>query len=89
MPWSAEFDEPIPLSGRKPLRTLRDAANFVMRLRPAERGLAHWQIAAGELLTAAERGPTMFARIAMLRALNHGKPVPRDARRAKKYRVVS
>jgi len=52
----------------------------------------HWQTAAGELLTAAERGGiVMLAEIAMRQALGHGKPEPpRTPRKkaAKKYRIV-
>jgi hypothetical protein len=32
MPWSDRFDYPIPIPGRKPLRTLRDQAKFLMGL---------------------------------------------------------
>jgi hypothetical protein len=30
--WSLSFDEPTPLAKGTPLRTLRDAANYVMAL---------------------------------------------------------
>jgi hypothetical protein len=49
---------------------------------------------AGEHETAewqASGGPTMFARIGVMRALNHGKPVPVLTRRrkpTKAYRIV-
>ena len=36
-------------------------------------------------------GPTMFARIGVMRALNHGKPDPKivpPRKRAKAYRIV-
>ncbi len=50
------------------------------------------QAAAEALLLVAEQGgPTMFARIGMMRALNAGKPDPQVAprrKRAKAYRVV-
>jgi hypothetical protein len=52
----------------------------------------HWQLAMEQLIDAAEgRNFIMHARIAMLKALNHGKPAPAlEPRRnaAKKYRVV-
>lgn len=37
MPWSRAFEDPIPLPGRKPFLTLRDAARYVMAL-PAKDG---------------------------------------------------
>jgi hypothetical protein len=51
--------------------TLRDAANYIMKLPKAEQNLEAWQTAVGALIMAAEdRGPLMHARIGMLRALN-------------------
>jgi hypothetical protein len=37
---------------------------------------------------AADGGIAMMARIAMLRALNHGDPDPASAPRRKRYRIV-
>jgi hypothetical protein len=49
-----------------------------------------WQAAAEALMLVAERGgPTMLARIAMMRALNSGMPVPEQKRSARKYRVIT
>ena len=42
MPWSARFDDPIPIPGRKPLRTPRDEAKFLMGLSRVERIQPHW-----------------------------------------------
>ena len=51
--------------------TLRDAADYIMKLPKAEQNLEAWQTAVGALIMAAEdRGPLMHARIGMLRALN-------------------
>ena len=51
--------------------TLRDAADYIMKLPKAEQDLEEWQAAIEALLMAAEdRGPLMHARIGMLRALN-------------------
>jgi hypothetical protein len=87
MPWDAEFEYPVP-----GLLTLRDAANYIMKLPKAEQAKTHWQTAGEMLLIAAEeRGPLMFAHIAMLRALDHGKPAPVQPPRrkaAKKYRIA-
>jgi len=71
MDWSRRFDEPIILPGLKPLVTLRDAANYITKLPRAEHDAAEWQAAMEALLLVAERnGPTMFARIGIMRALN-------------------
>jgi hypothetical protein len=43
------------------------------------------------ILVATSGGPTMFARIGVMRALNHGKPDPAPMprrKRAKAYRVI-
>ena len=51
--------------------TLRDAADYIMKLPKAEQRLDEWQVAIGVLLMAAEkRGPIMHARIGVMRALN-------------------
>jgi len=87
MPWDREFEYPVP-----GLRTLRDAANYIMKLPKAEQAKPHWQTAGEMLLIAAEgRGPMMFAHIGMLRALDHGKPAPEQQPRrkaAKKFRIA-
>ena len=72
MPWSTPFDEPIALHGRRKLVTLQQAADYVMALPEAVQREERWQVAVENLLNAAETGGgwTMFARIAVLRALN-------------------
>ena len=72
MPWSTSFDDPIGLRGGRKLRTLQEAADFIMRLPEAEQQEPHWQIAIEMLINAAETGGgwLMFARIGMLRALS-------------------
>ena len=52
--------------------TLQQAADYVMTLPEKEQHKAHWQTAVENLINAAESGGgwLMFARIAMLRALN-------------------
>jgi hypothetical protein len=55
--------------------TLEDAARHVQQLLPAEQHAPHWQLAVATLIDCAEgRDFLMHARIAMLRALNHGAP---------------
>jgi hypothetical protein len=69
--WQTEFDEPIPLPKGKPLVTLRDAALYITKLPKAEHDAPEWQAAMEALLLVAENdGPTMFARIGMMRGLN-------------------
>lgn len=90
--WNQAFDDPIALPGRQPLRTLRDAALFVTVLPKAEHDAPEWQAAMEALLLVAERdGPTMFARIGMMRALHRHRtkdaPAPR-LKAAKTYRLI-
>lgn len=72
MPWSTPFDDPIGLRGGAKLCTLQEAADFIMKLPEAEQQQPRWQTAIEMLINAAETGGgwPMFARIAMLRALN-------------------
>jgi hypothetical protein len=69
--WSHAFDEPIPLPKGNTLTTLRDAALYITKLPEAEHDAAEWQAAMEALILVAELGgPTMFARIGVMRALN-------------------
>jgi hypothetical protein len=70
--WDQEFFDPIVLPGRKqPLRTLRDAAQYITKLPKAEHDADEWQAAMEALLLVAEiDGPPMFARIGIMRAIN-------------------
>ena len=71
MSWDREFSEPILLSKGKKLTTLRDAALYITELPKAEHDAEQWQAAMQALLLVAERdGPTMFARIGVMRAIN-------------------
>jgi hypothetical protein len=83
--WSRPFSDPIP-----GIRTLRDAAQHIMRLPKAEQAKPHWQAAIEAVIMAAEdRGPLLHARVGMLRAMNYGKPVPVIPRqKAKSYRII-
>ena len=57
-------------SGRQ-LVTLEDAGNYITKLTKAEHEAAEWQAAMEALiLVATSGGPTMFARIGIMRALN-------------------
>jgi hypothetical protein len=69
--WDRQFDEPIPLPKGKPLATLRDAALYITKPPKAEHDAPEWQAAMEALLLVAEHnGPTMLARIGVMRALN-------------------
>jgi hypothetical protein len=71
MPWSRAFDEPIPLPRGRQLVTLEEAANYIQKLPKAEQDLEEWQAAVEALLLVVDlNGPTMMARIGVLRALN-------------------
>jgi hypothetical protein len=71
VPWSAEFDEPIPLPRGRQLVTLEDAGTYITKLPKAEHATAEWQAAMEALiLVATQGGPTMFARMGVMRALN-------------------
>ena len=52
--------------------TLQQAADYIMTLPETEQHKTHWQAAVENLINAAESGGgwLMFARIAMIRALN-------------------
>ena len=71
MSWDRPFAQPVPLPGRRPARTLRDADNFVRKLSRLERDVPEWRHAIQMLTDAAEdRGPIFFAKIGIDRALN-------------------
>ena len=66
--WSRKFDDPIPLPK---LVNLKDAGTYITKLPAAEHEAQEWQAAMEALiLVATAGGPTMFARIGIMRALN-------------------
>ena len=72
MPWSTPFEDPILLRGGRQLTTLQHAADYIMKLPKETQKQEGWQIAVENLINAAEIGGgwLMFARIAVMRALN-------------------
>ena len=55
------------------LVTLEDAGNYITKLSKAEHEAPEWQAAMeGLILVVTLGGPTMFARIGVMRALNRG-----------------
>jgi hypothetical protein len=53
--WQRRFDGPITVGGRT-LRTLRDAADYIVALPEKTSRQEHWQVAIQHLMFAAERG---------------------------------
>ncbi|UPT93877.1 hypothetical protein J4G48_0031700 [Bradyrhizobium barranii subsp. apii] len=69
--WSRSFDEPIALPDARRLVTLLEAGNYIAALPKKEHAAPEWQAAIQALILVAEGGgPTMFARIGIMRALN-------------------
>jgi hypothetical protein len=90
--WDQQFFDPIGLPGGRKLFTLRDAALHITKLPKAEHDVDEWQAAMQALMLVAERdGPTMLARIGIMRTLHRHKPKAAPAARrkwAKVYRIV-
>ena len=69
--WKRPFTDPIPLPRGRQLVALEDAGNYITRLSKAEHEAQEWQAAMEALiLVATSGGPTMSARIGIMRALN-------------------
>ncbi|MCS3503753.1 hypothetical protein M2189_006730 [Bradyrhizobium japonicum] len=68
--WRRSFEDPITI-GDRTLVTLLDAAEYIATLPKKEHAASEWQAAMEALILVAEGGgPTMFARIGVVRALN-------------------
>ncbi len=69
--WGREFDDPIELPDGRQLVTLEDAGTYITKLPKVEHEATEWQAATQALiLVATKGGPTMLARIGIMRALN-------------------
>ncbi len=69
--WKRSFDDPIPLPRGRQLVTLEDAGIYILKLPESEHAAPEWQAAMEALgLVTTLGGPTMFARIGVMRALN-------------------
>lgn len=69
--WKRRFDEPIELPRGRELVTLQDAGTYITKLPKVEHTAPEWQAAMEALiLVATHGGPTMLARIGVMRALN-------------------
>jgi hypothetical protein len=87
--WDQRFFDPIMVPGRKPLVTLRDAAQYIIELPKAERELPQWEIAIEWLMLVGEHGgDPMVPRIAMMKALQRHEPkaAPESAKTYKTIR---
>jgi len=74
--WKRPFNDPIPLPRGRHLVTREDAGTYITKLPKS----AEWQAAMEALIPVATLGgPTMFARIGVMRALNVAKPDPATA----------
>jgi hypothetical protein len=80
--WKRRFDDPIPLPRARQLVTLEDAGKFITKLPKAEQQHPAWQTAVEALILVAETdGPTMFARIGGMQAINRHTPEEFDPKR--------
>jgi hypothetical protein len=69
--WKRPFEEPIILPRGRQLVTLEDAGTYITKLPKAEHEAPEWQAAMEALMLVARLGgPTMFARIGVMRGLN-------------------
>jgi hypothetical protein len=99
MSWDRPFAQPVPLPEGPPAQTLRDAAGYIRKLPQSERDCQEWRLAIQMLIDAAEdRGPMLFARMGMVRALeahvertlNHEQQAPsQDQDKLKRDRDAS
>ena len=84
--WKRPFDDPIVLPDGRQLITLEDAGNHVTELPEAVHELPEWQAAMEALLVVVKHnGPTMFARIGIMRALNRHVERVFDTSRKEKH----
>ena len=70
MPWSTRFEDPIVLPDGRQLLTLKDAADYIMKLPKKESDLTEWQTAIEVLMLCSRGGHAMMARIGVMKALN-------------------
>jgi hypothetical protein len=68
--WQRKFEDPIPLPNGRQLVALKDAADYITKLLKKESDLPEWQAAIEALMLCSRGGPTMMARIGVMRALN-------------------
>ena len=71
--WKHRFEESHTAARGRQLVTLEDAGRYITKLPKAEHEAKEWLAAMEALILVAEHnGPTMMARIGIMRALNRG-----------------
>ena len=89
MSWSLRFHIPIALPDGRELVTLRDAGEYIQSLPKAKHERPEWLLAVEMLIAAVEeRGPLMFAEIAVRKAVSAEKAVPNRRYDAKLRRSI-
>ena len=72
--WNRRFFDPIELPNGRPLETLDDAAQYIIRLKKAESDLPEWQTAMQTLILCAQHGEPgadpFLARMGVMKALH-------------------
>jgi hypothetical protein len=70
--WDQQSFDPIMLPGRRPLVTLRNAAQYIIKLPKAERELPQWETAIDWLMLVGEHGgDPMVPQILMIKRCNN------------------
>ena len=72
MPWSTRFEDPIALPDGRKLITLKDVADYVMKLPKTESDLSEWQTAIEALMLCSRGGDAMLARIGVMKGRSIG-----------------
>lgn len=86
--WRRPFEDPIRI-GARTLVTLLDAGEYIAALPKKEHDAPEWLAAMEALLLVVERGgPTLFARIGIMRALKRGKPAQMPSHDARRPRPI-
>ena len=89
MSWEATFESHITLPAGRAQRTLREAGDYIQTMPSSTQKQERWQTAASVLIDTVKGGPSMFARIAIMRAINElGEPVY-DPKRKCNWRKAS
>jgi hypothetical protein len=84
--WNRSFDQRIPLPKGDHLASLADAGAYITKLPKGEHEAEEWQAATEALLLVATLGgPTAFARIAVMRALNRKTEITFTGRKARNW----
>jgi hypothetical protein len=89
--WDQAFFDPIELPNGRKLATLRDAAQYIIKLPKAERELLQWETAIECLMLVGDSRRRSDAHIAMSKALHRHEPTAaptRRRKRAKVYKVI-